>query len=149
MIINLLEMNYMTDKVFVDTNLWVYLYSGDDNLKGARVKEIIDLRFGDIIISTQVLGELYNILTKKKFKSKNESKDIIIETSSFFNFYEIELLTILKAIDININFGYSYWDSMIISSAINENCSILYSEDMQHQQLIENLKIINPFADLQ
>lgn len=47
---------------------------------------------------------------------------------------------------INLTYGYAYWDSLIISTAINENCSLIYSEDMQHNQSIENkLKILNPF----
>lgn len=64
------------------------------------------------------------------------------------NFYisEINTLKVLKAIEINSKFQYSYWDSLIISTAISENCSLIYSEDMQHNQTIENkLKIVNPF----
>ncbi len=48
--------------------------------------------------------------------------------------------------DIKKRYRFSYWDSLIIASALENNCSILYSEDMQHSQVIEdNLKIINPF----
>ncbi|APB35038.1 Putative nucleic-acid-binding protein, contains pilt domain [Gloeomargarita lithophora Alchichica-D10] len=47
--------------------------------------------------------------------------------------------------EINIRYGYSYWDSLIIATALQSNCNILYSEDMQHDQLIEGkLRIINP-----
>ncbi len=44
-----------------------------------------------------------------------------------------------------MRYGYSYWDSLIIATALQNDCSILYSEDMQHNQLIEGkLRIINP-----
>lgn len=52
----------------------------------------------------------------------------------------------IKAIEIRGRYGFSYWDSLIVGTALLSGCSILYSEDMQHDQVIENtLKIINPF----
>lgn len=47
---------------------------------------------------------------------------------------------------IKLKYKYSYWDSLILASAIENNCSILYTEDMQYNQIIEKqLKLINPF----
>jgi predicted nucleic acid-binding protein len=47
---------------------------------------------------------------------------------------------------LRLDYKLSYWDSLIVSSAIESKCSILYSEDMQHDQIINNqLKIIDPF----
>ncbi len=52
---------------------------------------------------------------------------------------------VIKAIEIRGRYGFSYWDSLI-ATALLSGCSILYSEDMQHDQVIEStLKIINPF----
>ena len=51
----------------------------------------------------------------------------------------------MLACDIRDEYNISYYDSLILSSAINLKCSILYSEDMQHNQKIENLTIVNPF----
>ena len=49
-------------------------------------------------------------------------------------------------LNIISKYKFSYWNSLIIASALQNNCTILYSEDMQHNQLIENkLRIINPF----
>ena len=54
--------------------------------------------------------------------------------------------TILKAAFLRKSYNFSYWDSMIVSSALESRCSILYSEDMQNGQIIEKqFKIINPF----
>ncbi len=54
--------------------------------------------------------------------------------------------TIQEAIRIKEKYAYSYYDSAIIASALKNKCTILYTEDMQHKQIIENtLKIINPF----
>jgi len=79
-----------------------------------------------------------------------------------WEYYEIEetfdfILKIVTVVDINLSiirrawqlgqkYHYSYFDSLVLSSALESKCEILYSEDMQHGQLIENqLKIINPF----
>ena len=53
-----------------------------------------------------------------------------------------------KAIEIKHRYQYSYWDSLIIASALESNCSILYSEDMHHGQVIEGrLTIQNPLKN--
>ncbi len=58
---------------------------------------------------------------------------------------DIDASKVLQAIELNIRYGYSYWDSLIIATALQRDCDILYSEDMQHDQLVESkLRIINP-----
>jgi predicted nucleic acid-binding protein len=53
---------------------------------------------------------------------------------------------IQKALKLNSKYGYSYYDCLILASALLNDCEYLYSEDMQHNQLIEGkLKIVNPF----
>ncbi|MCL4455787.1 MAG: PIN domain-containing protein [Nitrospirae bacterium] len=134
----------MSDKVFIDTNLWVYLYS-DEN-KGHKIRQLIDNHFNNVIMSTQVLGELFSVLVKKGFKSKKESKEIISDLMNSFIIISIDGAAVNKAISLCIKYRYRYWDSLIIASACQNDCSILYSEDLQHGQIIENnLKIINSF----
>jgi len=59
---------------------------------------------------------------------------------------ELSLKTVFSAWKLREKYKYSYWDSLILASALESSCSIIYSEDMQHGQVIEdNLKIINPF----
>ncbi len=137
----------MKGRVFVDTNLWVYLYSSKP--KADRVKFLLDKHFAELIISTQVLGELFNVLVKKGFKSKKEAKEIISDLVENFRVTEIDKSFVFKGIEISIEYGYSYWDSLIIASALKSDCSTLYTEDMQHGQLIERkLKISDPFKDI-
>ncbi len=136
----------MNDKVLIDTNLWIYLYSKVPPEKYQKVRELVDENFDAIIVSTQVLSELYNALTKKKYRTKDEAEAIIIEMIATFPIMEIETVNILKAIEMNKRHQYSYWDSSVIATALLHNCHTLYSEDLQHNQLIENsLHIMNPF----
>jgi predicted nucleic acid-binding protein len=48
---------------------------------------------------------------------------------------------------LNIRFQLSHWDSLIIAAALEGHCEVLYSEDLQHGQIIEGLEIINPFRE--
>jgi predicted nucleic acid-binding protein len=129
----------MRDKFFVDTNLWIYLHSTDSILeKNKKVVSLIDDHFEDIIISTQVLGEIFSVLIKKGFKKKEQAKEIILNLSEHFEVIGISEQTVRKAVDLSLQYNFSHWDSLIVSSALESGCTILYTEDMQHGQVIEN-----------
>jgi len=133
-------------KIFMDTNLWVYLYAKSPQTKSQQVKQIVKDNFRNIVVSTQVLGELYHVLTRKGFQTKEEAKEIIIKTIATFPVSEISTLNVVKALDIHHQYQYSYWDSLLIATALLNSFPLLYSEEMQHNQLIENkVRIINPF----
>ncbi len=138
----------MNDKIFVDTNLWVYLYTDDSNKeKTETIKSLVDNYFQNIIISTQVLGEFFHVLAKKGLKEKEEARQMGLEISSNFNVVDVLYSSVIKAMDISILNGFAYWDSLILAVALENNCSTLYSEDMQDGQIIEGkLRIINPFS---
>ncbi len=136
----------MSDNIMIDTNLWIYLYAKNPEAKYHKIRQLVEKDFDLIVISTQVLGELYHVLTRKKFCTREEGKRIIIETITSFPILEIDSSDVLSALDITERYGFSYWDSLLIATTMNNGCRILYSEDMQHNQIIENkVRIINPF----
>lgn len=137
----------MSDKIFIDTNLWVYLYADDsDKEKTDDIRSLVDNHFEDIIISTQVLGEFFHVLTRKGLKGKEEARQMVLDMAANFTSMEVLQTSVVKAMDISIRDGYSYWDSLILAVALDNYCSILYTEDMQDGQIIEErLKIENPF----
>ncbi|SHO81109.1 Programmed cell death toxin MazF like [hydrothermal vent metagenome] len=131
----------MRDKIFIDTNILLYLYDVDGEKKSIA-KEILKSNY---YISTQVLNEFSNISLKKLKLNTDELDTIlekIIEKTRLFIFDE---QTIRFAIKIKDKYKFQYYDSLIIATALENNCNILYSEDMQHNQQIESLTIINPF----
>ncbi|MEO0488404.1 MAG: PIN domain-containing protein [Cyanobacteria bacterium J06659_2] len=135
----------MSDKVFLDTNIWVYFFAKDPPEKAERISAVIRTQIPPLIISTQVLGELYNVLTRKRIFSATETQSIVSGLANRTTTAEIDTPKVLQAMEINIRYGYSYWDSLIVATALQSGCSTLYSEDMQHNQLIEGkLRIINP-----
>jgi predicted nucleic acid-binding protein len=91
--------------------------------------------------------ELSNVFSKRFIKDGKAISKIIKETFSYFNVHPISSFTLEFALThIMPKYKYSFYDSLIIASAIESNCKILYSEDLQHSQKIEgSLIITNPF----
>ena len=137
----------MNDRVFIDTNILVYA-SIEDKIHADKRKEAVNLiqeAEHEIVISTQVINEYYVILLKNAVKDEYIQERIleVIENAVVVN---ITFKTIQFAWEIRDKYKYSYWDSLIISSALEGNCSVLFTEDMHDGQIIEGgLKIENPF----
>ncbi len=134
----------MNDNFFIDTNILIYSYSEDEGSKKNRAREIA--KHPNAIISTQVLKEFANTLNKK-FKINWENiESVLAETIMTFPIYVNNPQDIEEACKIADRYQYSFYDSLIIYSALESGCKILYTEDLQHGHLIDNkLKIINPF----
>jgi predicted nucleic acid-binding protein len=129
--------------VFVDSNIWIYLYSTDPKADLAR--KTIDKHFNTIILSTQVIGEVFHSLSRKGIRTKDEARTIINDLVETFTVVDVTTSIASRAMDISIRYGFTYWDSLIISTALEHNCSNLFSEDLQNKQLLEKrLTIVNP-----
>jgi predicted nucleic acid-binding protein len=132
----------MTDLIFVDTNVVLYTL-GEDARKKTIARAILAKR---PVLSTQVINEAVNVCLRR-FKFTPEQSyafaDLVMRKTEV---RPVEEMTIRKSAEIALRYQFSNWDSLIVASALLENCNILYSEDMQHNQLInKQLKIINPF----
>ena len=137
----------MNDKYFIDSNIFIYAKVEGD-VKHAKAKELLaTFCEGQTIISTQVINEFYNALTKYKVSDELIQTNIInIVKASFLSI--ITYSTIQSAWAVKSTYKYSFYDSLIIASALENNCTILYSEDLHHGQIIKNsLRIVNPFID--
>lgn len=136
----------MSDKVFLDTNILIYSYSQDEKKKQKIALDIIDKYSQNIMISTQVINELANVLFKKFKIDAATIKETMIELDSVFNIEPFDIVTQIKAVEIKEKYKLQFYDSLILATALENRCTILFSEDMQDGQLIENtLTIVNPF----
>jgi len=136
----------MNVKSFFDTNLLIYLYSEDELDKQAQILTQIK-NTENRWISTQVLNELSNTLRRKFKLEYADIVKVIAEIRANFEIITVQIETIELALKIAEKYRYSYYDSAIIAAALESSCTLLYSEDMQHNQIIEGqLKIINPFV---
>ena len=134
----------MKDNIFVDSNVILYTF-GKEKSKKEKAKDLVRKK---PLITTQIINEVSNVL----FRKFNFSVDEVRKISNFLRIkMKVELLnlqTIDLALYIKERYKYSYYDSLIIASALENGCNILYTEDMQHGQVIEDsLKIMNPFEE--
>jgi len=132
-------------KVFIDSNVVIYVYSSSEKAKQQVARKIVKENY--TVISTQVLQEMSNTLGRKYLLDYSSIKDTLQECIYSNNeIYTNHQHTIFKACDIAKRYHFTFYDSLIISAALESNCDILYSEDLQHNQVIEGvLTIINPF----
>jgi predicted nucleic acid-binding protein len=134
----------MSGKRFVDTNIWVYAHlEKPSDEKWSKANEFVETS-ENLVISTQVMSEYYAVMLR------NRADDALIQSnleamSQFCEVSPVSLTSIRSAHRIRLGYHFSYWDSLIIASALETGCNLLYSEDMQAGQEIEGcLRIENP-----
>jgi len=139
----------MKGNYFIDTNIFVYSFDFDELEKRKKAKEIIKnaLVDGRAYISFQVIQEFFNVATKK-FKlplnihtAKEYLEKVFMQLNIVYPCYDF----MSAGLDISTTTKYSFYDSLIISAALKSSCAVLLTEDLQHGQKIQNLRIENPF----
>jgi predicted nucleic acid-binding protein len=139
----------MTGCKFIDTNILLYANDKSAGIKQTKaanlLRELWENQQGTL--STQVLQEFfYNATRKLSLPLNVPVARSIVEAYSVWLKAPITDATILGAIDLHASLGFSFWDSLILKAALDMGCDTLYSEDMQHGQVIDNrLTIVNPF----
>ena len=139
----------MSDKFFLDTNIFVYAFDSTDSKRQDKANNLIKFALANHMgcISYQVIQEFLNVATRKFAvplsipdceKYLNSVLSPLCEIYSNIDLY-------FRSLDILERWQFSFYDSLIISAALQSNCKILYTEDLQHQQKIQDLIICNPF----
>ena len=139
----------MSGKFFLDTNIFVYSFDGSAPKKALRAKELIrravQTRQG--IVSYQVVQEFFNVALRRFVKPMAYA-----EAEQYLSTTLRPLLSIHssqglygEALRIAGKFKLSWYDSLVVASAVEGECDVLYSEDLQHGQRFGTLQISNPF----
>ena len=135
----------MNIRAFIDTNIFIYLYS-EDEFEKQYISQIAVDKY-NCIISTQVLNEFCNVCIKKLKKTTDEIQLAIEEIIGQCTVNSIEKENIKQALEIHKKYGYGYFDCLMIVSALNSNCKFLLTEDMADGQIInDTLTIINLYT---
>ena len=134
----------MSGRIFLDTNVLVYAYSVSEPAK--RTQALAISTNGERWISTQVLIEFANVSQRKMKNSWPDIQTALIELTGNHQVLNTSTVTIAHATRLADTYGFSWFDSLIVAAALECGCATLYSEDMQHGQLIErSLRVVNPF----
>jgi predicted nucleic acid-binding protein len=130
-------------EVFFDTNVLLYLLS-NDAAKADRAEAL--LATGGVV-SVQVLNEFASVASRKLTMTIPEVREILSTVRSVCVVKSVDVETHDLGLELAERYGFSIYDGLIVAAAVRAGCAILYTEDLQRGQVIENLTIRNPFVD--
>ena len=140
----------MKDRIFLDTDIIVYAYGkfeDEEKRKREKAEEILKSLYkeGDYRISTQVIQEFCSIISSKmKPVEPEKAVSKFIDTLPEDRIVTVDIGSIKKALEVKDRYNFSFRDSLIIATALDAGCTVIYTEDMCSTQIVDNLQIVNP-----
>ena len=135
-------------RAFVDTNVLVYAFAGDDPRRSAIARELLDRLMAARVFgtSTQVLQELFVTLTQKGSRTVDAKEALAnLDLLAQFPVFQVDYPAIRRAAELSAAHKLSFWDALIVISANRSGAATLYTEDLQHGRTLLGVKIVNPF----
>ncbi len=133
---------------FVDTNVFVYVFDDDSPAKQRMARQLLDERADQIVISTQVLGEFYVTVTRKLARPLTADQAVeALDALCVFPVRGLGVDLVRSAVRRSTSSQVSYWDALIIESALDARAAVLLTEDLQHGQEFGPLRVTNPFLE--
>lgn len=133
----------MNDKVFLDTNILLYLLSAD-SIKAEKAEDVVA---SGGIISVQVLNEFASVASRKLQMPLEDIQEILSQIRTICTVEPITVDTHDRGMQLAMQYSLSIYDTMIVAAALLAGCTTLYSEDMHDGQVIDQqLTIRNPFV---
>ena len=132
--------------ICVDTNLWVYALTrprSGDTTRHERAQEAIQAA-GRLVITPQIINELCFVLRRKQGWQDAELRPLIEQLQTNCIVHVPSSRWHLFALDLRLAHQLSYWDSLVVAAAIEAGCETLLSEDMQHGQTLQGIRLVNP-----
>ncbi len=136
--------------IFVDTNVLLYAFDDREPAKRDRARDWLSVcwRARSGRLSTQVLNEFY-ANARKRFATALSAGDARAEVRRYQRWtpWQIDQATVETAWAVESRYGISYWDSLMVAAAQHLGCERLLTEDLQHGQHIDGVRIVNPFVE--
>jgi predicted nucleic acid-binding protein len=140
----------MSGRFFLDTNIFVYSFDASSPKKAAQAQKLIRnaLATGGGIVSYQVVQEFFNVALRRFSKPMSSLDAEQYLSTTFRPLLAVHSSPALygEALRIGARLKLPWYDSLIVASAIEGECGVLYSEDFQDGQQIGSLTLSNPFA---
>mgnify|MGYP002738849529 CR=1 FL=1 len=132
-------------RIFLDTNVFVYALDRTDPAKRAVAMALIDTQRDDIVVSAQVLVELWAVCIRKLGLDPGTSRRMV-DAVGAFRVVDTDRDLVLAAAGLSASDQLSIFDSLIVRAAQRAGCEKLMTEDLQAGRLFGDLLIENPFA---
>lgn len=138
----------MSAKAFLDTNILVYAATSCATEAEKKEKVLSILSRTGLVVSTQVIGEFYNVVTSVRRISplSHEAALDWIDIWLELNVYNITVPVVRTALRWKKDYNIHYYDALILSAAQEAECPVLYSEDLNNGQIYGSVTVVNPFA---
>lgn len=133
-------------RLALDTNVLVYAEGIDDPERQRQADDLIAaIPPGDLLIPIQVLGELFNVLTRKARWPHDRARDAVLDWHRDAIMPAMDPSTLTAALDLATDHGLTIWDAVIVNAAAEAGCRLLLSEDLQHGFVWRGMTIVDPF----
>jgi len=134
-------------RIAIDTNVLAYAEGVGDAPRCKKALSLIaKLNVSDVVLPAQVLGELYNVLTRKANRSAPNARDAILSWADAFVVADSTHAAVVAARDLAAAHQLQLWDALVVSVAVTQQCRVLLSEDFQDGFVWQGLTVVNPFA---
>jgi predicted nucleic acid-binding protein len=136
----------MSDRAFVDTNIWVYTVDAADAVRRRCALEVVGPASAyELVLSTQVLAEFYAVTTRKLAQPLAPAAARALATQmATFAVVSVDATLVLSAIEASVAWGISVWDALIVRAAEIAGCAVLLSEELAHDQVYGSVRVVNP-----
>ena len=140
----------MSGRFFLDTNVFACTFDAKAPAKAEKAAQLIRRAAdtGEGIVSYQVVQEFFNVALRRFAEpmSLAEAEQYLITVFGPLLAIHSSPAIYVEALRITGKYRLSWYDSLIVAAALEGQCATLYSEDFQHGQEIEGLRITNPFV---
>lgn len=138
------------ERRFLDSNVLVYVFDEDFPEKQSRARTLIAERVETFVLSVQVLGEFFNVVTRKIGRPLAPERALqAADELGSFEVWPIHRVLIRNAMERSIASRLNYWDALIVETALEARATVLLTEDLQHGQRFGDLRVWNPFLSLE
>lgn len=141
-------MNFMSvELITLDTNILVYVVDRAARDKHRKARKIIEVALSlDCVLTLQALGEFYSAVTRKGRLSPAAAREQVQAWQSLFPVIAAKPATLVRALRTVESRAIAFWDAMLWATAREAGVTVLLSEDFQDGQVIDGVRIVNPFT---
>ena len=138
----------MSAEDFIDTNVFIYLFDETDPDKRRCAESLVyrSLQNGSGCISYQVVQETLNVVTRKLGARPDSARLLLDDVLKPLWRVNPTRSMYARGLGVHAQYGFSFYDSLIVAAALEAGCTRLYSEDLHHGQRVDHLTIQNPFT---
>lgn len=134
-------------EIFLDSNVLLYSFAGDDARKQVIATAMVSssLRTGNGIVSSQVIQECLSVITRKRLMNVDQARAWLKLVMPLCGVFPNEA-HYQRTLDVHERYGFGFYDAAIVAAALTAGCRMLATENLQHNQMVEGLRIVNPFV---